>query len=232
MQKTILYTQLEEELKAVLKVDATEEYRLMVFLKMAVRDVMREFVDRIGTKTTKSINFTIEEDPETGYDRSRLYLPDDCWSVRQIMVEGIEVAPVDQLDFEKLTRIGTSGSGWIGKIDQREDGRMYVETYPTTNVTNYSVAITYRVASDDVGRIPEVYKNAIIYGTAKHWYTFVHTENPVMKSQMIAEYKKYIAQLRVDIGMEDVSVNRPYETDWERQFTFFAYSNDRDRRYA
>lgn len=233
MQKNILYTTLQEELKAVLRVGPNEEeYRIPIFLKMAVRDVMREFVDRIGSKTTQALNFTTETDPETGYIRSRIYLPDDCWSVRQVMVEDIEIVPVDALDFERISRVGTAESGWVGKVEQRDDGRMYIETFPTINVTNYNVVVTYRVSSDDVGRIPEVYKNVIIYGTAKHWYTFVHTENPVMKSQMATEYKKYLAQLRSDVGSEDIQVNRPYETDWERQFTFFAYANDRDRRYV
>jgi hypothetical protein len=231
MASNLLYEELSEELKAVLKVGSQdEEYRIEVFLKMAVRDVMREFIEQIGTKTTDALPLVLETDPVTEIQRSRIYLPDDCWSVRQVMLGNGELKPVPQDVFEKYKRQGSSITSFISTIGQRNDGRIYLETYPTIGGSNVATSVTYRVASDDVGRIPEVYKNVIIYGTAKHWYTFVQTENPVMKSQMAREYKNYIAQLRVDVSDAKETVRRPYEVEWERQFTFFSFRNDRAYR--
>jgi len=231
MNKNILYDELSEELKAVLKIGSTdEEYRIPVYLKMAVRDVMREFVDQIGSKTTRALTLVNETDPHDDEDRSRIYLPDDCASVRQVMIENIEFRPVEPDIFEKIKRSGSSQTSYIAKVERREDGRVYIETFPVISAGDYNIAVTYKISSDDVGLIPELYKNAIIYGTARHWYSFVHTENPVIKSQMQKYFKEYIGQLRTDVANIDTEQNRPYETEWEKQFTFMSYRNDRDRR--
>lgn len=232
MPINILHDSLKEELRALLGVSSnTEEFRIDVCLKMAVRDIISEFVDNIGSRTTRDLVIKVEDDLTDGTDISRIYLPDDCWSVRQVMIEGIEVEPVTSDVYEKMKRSGASGVGYFGKTVQREDGRCFLEIYPTITTTDYDIAITYRVASDDVGRIPEIYKNVILYGTAKHWYTFIHVDNPVMKSQMASEYKKYVAGLRADIANTYGSPHlRPYEKEWEKQFLFFVDRNDRDNR--
>lgn len=233
MAINILYSQLQDELVAVLGVgQSEEEYRIEVFLKMAVRDILDEFKDNIGTRTVRDLNITLETDVDDGEQISRIYMPDDCWTVRQIMVEGIEIEPVDSSVFEKIKRSATSGTGYVGKIAQREDGRVYCEVWPTISTTTYDIAVSYKIASEDVGRIPQIYKNAVVYGVASHWYNFVHTENPVMKSQMNKLYKQYIGKLRSDVNnTRDQKINyRPFEYEWENQFLYFTDRNDRDRR--
>jgi hypothetical protein len=231
MSSNIIYDTLKEKLLGVLfGVDGEDDFRVDTMLKMAVRDIINELGDSVGTITTRSINITVEEDADDGEDISRIYLPDDCVLVKQVLIEGIEVEPVTSAVFEKLKRSVSSGMGYFSKVARRIDGKLYLEIFPTLIVTDYDIAITYKLQSDDVGRIPLQYENAVIYGTAAHWYNIIHIENPVMSSKMTKRYKEYIGSLRADVSNVDPEQLRPYQTEWEKQFRFFTDRNDRDRR--
>lgn len=227
----ILYDTLQEELVALLSLDqGVDDYRVKTFLKMAVREVLEEFKDNIGTRTTDLISLTIETDPYSGNDVSRIYLPNDAYIPLQILIQGYEVTPVSSAEFEKIKVSSRGTRGFHGKVVQREDGVTYVETWPTITQTNAVVNLTYRVTSEDVGKIPEHYKNVILYCVAKHWYNFVHTENPIMSSRMEKRYKESVARIRSDFANIEMAQDRPYENEWGNQFAFFIDRNDRHIR--
>lgn len=227
----ISYDKLQEDLVAVLQLDQhQEDYRLLVHLKMAVRDAIEEFVDNVGTRTTNALPIALEQDAALDEQVTRVYMPNDCASPRQLLINGYEVRPVGSDIYEKVTRTTIGSGGFYGKTVVREDGVSYVEVWPSITQTDALVTLTYRISSDDVGRIPEQYRNLIIYGAARHWYALAHTDNPIMLSRMDRFYSKYLARLRSNIANQNTKQLRPYETEWLDQFQFFIDHNDRDIR--
>lgn len=228
----LAYDEMQTALVAVLNgTQGQDDYRIDNCLKMAVTDVISEFVDNIGSRTTSAVSLTNEDDEILDVEVTRVYLPADCWMPRQLLIGGYEVEPVASDMYEKLARSTRAERGFIGKIVQREDGVMYIEVFPAiASGSTATVVLSYRISSDDIGRIPAQYRNLIIYGAAKHFYTFVAIDNPVIPSRIAKEYKTYLAGCRSAISNTRVTQTRPYESEWENLFAFFVDRNDRDTR--
>ena len=228
----LAYDDIQTAVTAVLSgVQGQDDYRVDTFIKMAVNDAISEFVDIIGTRTTSAVELTNVDDEILDVEVTRVYLPADCWMPRQLLIGGYEVEPVASDMYEKLARSTRAERGFIGKSVQREDGVMYIEVFPAIALpSTATVVLTYRISSEDLGRVPARYKNLIIYGAAKHYYTFVVTDNPVVPSRIAKEYQKYLTSCRSAIANTRVSQTRPYESEWENLFQFFVDRNDRDTR--
>ena len=231
MAKNLDYDNFTQSIRTVLKLRKGQDDAIVQeVVEAAVRDLTEEFEDGIKCKLDCSLE-VVNEETDCG-TVSRIYLPDDAMFIKELYIDEILVTPIGAVDEEFWREYQEDYIGGLQAFPYRTiDGCFYVQFAQCFNLDDgYQpcVKMIYKSNSSDISYIPELFKNAILYGCIYHYRNFYTVDDPSAQSKAQQNYNKQLAKLRAGLMNQNKSQKRNYEVEWKKLYRYILNSNQND----
>ena len=108
---------------------------------------------------------------------------------------------------------------------------MFVQFVQCINVSDEycpRVKMIYRSNSSDVSYIPEMFKNAVLYGCIYHYRNFYTVDDPAAQSKAQQNYNNAVVRVRSGLMNQSKSQKRNYEVEWKKLQRFLLEGSNND----